>query len=205
MLRILTSLASEIQTLNSNIFTNIPVTSTRRIDETDTSSSRDDRDDSHQPHKRRKVNGNRHDDNNWITEGNDDRELGTLPSEGMLRAVLDFYFPRFQPWLPLIHEASFRRAIETTDGRLRNEVVLHAMVVACTRHLVPEEHNTTTEQLCRLRKISREHVVQTGMSGLCVENLQALAILAFTDVSMMDLHPAYGVIINANKILDWKW
>jgi hypothetical protein len=105
-----------------------------------------------------------------------------LPPEDVLNAVIDTYFPRVQPWLPILHEGRFRRVLHTVVGRQRNTVVLHAMFVATRRYLSYETLSIDMETAHRMEKRSRDWVLRSAMSGLSVENLQASTIIAFIDV-----------------------
>jgi hypothetical protein len=106
-----------------------------------------------------------------------------LPPDDVLNAVMDTYFPRVQPWLPILHEGRFRRVFHTAAGRQRNTIVLHAMFVATRKHLSYETLSIDIESAHGMEKRSRDWVLRSAMNGLSVENLQASTIIAFIDVS----------------------
>jgi hypothetical protein len=68
------------------------------------------------------------------------------------------------------------------NERARLEVVLHAMVFALLRH-VNSELTTGLDDIEAICERSRNIVVLTAMNDLHVENLQALTIICFEDVS----------------------
>jgi hypothetical protein len=78
--------------------------------------------------------------------------------------------------------------VQSHDGRQRNTVVLHAMIVATLRHLSPDVHDLSREAVKATIKRSRDYVLRAAMSGLSVENLQAFAIVAFIHVRHSTRH-----------------
>lgn len=103
--------------------------------------------------------------------------------EDVLDELLTIYFTRVQPWIPLLQEASFRRRLRTEErGQL--SVILHAMIVAALRFVKKNRQLLFPDSLEEEVRRAREFVILTSMSGLTVEHLQGLAIIAFTDVSM---------------------
>lgn len=103
--------------------------------------------------------------------------------EDVLEELLMIYFTRVQPWIPLLQEASFRRRLRTNE-RSKLSVILHAMIVAALRFVKKDGQLLSMDVLEGEVRRAREFVILTCMNGLTVEHLQALAILAFTDVSM---------------------
>lgn len=106
-----------------------------------------------------------------------------LPPPSVLEAIIDAYFVNVQPWIPLFHETRFRERIH--DPRKLSElvVVLHAVVVAAARYVDPTDSPLSPESVEVLIKKSRNVVLLNAMDSLTIENLQALVILAFSDVS----------------------
>ncbi|VUC32926.1 unnamed protein product [Clonostachys rosea] len=181
VLGILTSLASEIQKLNSNITwsrSNAPTESHLANAE-------------NQRRKRRRLDIQEeplHD----CDAG--DETVDSLPNQALLDAIMDFYFNRIQPWIPLIHAAKFRRAVQSHDGRQRNAVVLHAMIVATLKHLSQDVHRLSSEAVKATIKRSRDYVLRAAMSGLSVENLQAFSIVAFIHIGSGESARAWPII-----------
>ncbi|CAH0040205.1 unnamed protein product [Clonostachys rhizophaga] len=183
VLGILTSLASEIQKLNSNIVWS--------QDNLQTNSHLANAEPQPQQRKRRRL---------GIQEEPlqacdvDDETVDSLPSNALLDAIMDFYFLRIQPWIPLIHAPKFQREVQSHDGRQRNAVVLHAMIVATLRHLSPDVHGLSRETVKATIKRSRDYVLRAAMSGLSVENLQAFAIVAFIHIGSGESARAWPII-----------
>lgn len=100
-----------------------------------------------------------------------------------LTALLREFFNRVQPWLPILHLTRF--AERAADGHQKPKIliILHAINFVALRFVVDEDGTPLPpEYVARQVKISRDHVLLTAMSSLSIENLQALTIVAFSDV-----------------------
>lgn len=69
------------------------------------------------------------------------------------------------------------------DQRGSLVVILHAIVVAAIRFQCSDNNSISESEAESRAKRSRSIVVLTAMDNLSVENLQALIIIAFDDVS----------------------
>lgn len=96
--------------------------------------------------------------------------------------LIDAYFSHVQPWIPMINMRDFRARAQ--DNKDQVKVVLQAMAVATLRYLEPDGEPLSPEfvknETCKLRRT----VLLDALDGLTVENLQALIIIAFNDVSI---------------------
>ena len=109
-----------------------------------------------------------------------------LPPPEVLQAIVNAYFLTVQPWIPVLHETQFRRRMHDADQRPQLTCILHAMVVVAARYVqdVQElDRSVDHDTLLRLAQRSRGHVLLHAMDSLSVENLQALIIVAFHNVS----------------------
>lgn len=102
-----------------------------------------------------------------------------LPSTIVLDQIIDSYFSRVHPWIPILQENRFKQRLGDPEERPRLLVVLQAMTVAAIRQVDPLLLCGMTEE--RL-EIIRDWVMTTAMSSLVIESLQALTIIAFNDV-----------------------
>lgn len=107
----------------------------------------------------------------------------TLPTSALLEDIITAHFNLIQPWIPILHETHFRRRVRNNDRLPQLVVVLHAMVVSALRFVDHVEHQLSASQLEKMAHLSRNFVVLNAMSTMSVESLQALIIVAFTDVS----------------------
>lgn len=108
-----------------------------------------------------------------------------LPEEEILQVVFQAYFSRVHPWIPILHEASFRRRLAEPHNFDALRVVLHAMVLAASRYIADEDTATTAFSTPQQRVMARDWVVSQAMKHLTVESLQALIIVAFNDVRFL--------------------
>ena len=99
-----------------------------------------------------------------------------------MEEIVSVYFFLIQPWIPVLHETQFRRRINDAAELPKLVVVLHAILVAAIRFVDGVEHRLSIADIDRHVQKSRNIVVLTAMEDLSVENLQALVIIAFTDV-----------------------
>lgn len=99
-----------------------------------------------------------------------------LPGSDLLGAIIAAYFCQVHPWIPMIHQGRFRQRMDEEIERPKLNVILHAMVIAASK-FVPNAA-ISADLVARTRK----WIVWTAMDNLALESLQALIILAFTDV-----------------------
>lgn len=109
-------------------------------------------------------------------------------AEELLGSVIDNYFSQVHPWLPMLHETSFRQQFEEQVYGTHLEVILHAMIVAAVRLAIRPDTATTLNRTSQLTKRSRDWVMLHALDSLSVENLQALLIIAFDDVRFVGLN-----------------
>lgn len=126
-----------------------------------------------QSSKRRRVNSET--DHVTITSS---EESPILPSLDLLEVIISAYFTHVHPYIPMIHQARFRQRLGDMNDSATLEVILHAMIVSSSKFV---QHANFSPDLIRR---SRKWVVSTAMELVCLEGLQALIILAFTDVPL---------------------
>ncbi|KAK9472181.1 fungal-specific transcription factor domain-containing protein, partial [Dipodascopsis tothii] len=103
---------------------------------------------------------------------------GYLPPDDVLDALVDLHFLYVHPWVPVLHEASFRQKLRSPAARRAQDVVLHAIVVANVRFCADGRVRDPALQ-AKLCQACRQYVIATSMESYSVENLQALLIVAF--------------------------
>lgn len=129
----------------------------------------------------------------------------SLPPADILEETINVYFEFVQPWIPIIHETQFRRRIHNPEELPHLVVVLHAIVTAAIRFVDPSVA-MSADQVEKVTRQSRNFVTLTAMEKLSVENLQALIILAFNDVSTPKLGEYSFVVVQVLIITlyaDW--
>lgn len=98
-----------------------------------------------------------------------------LPDEESMEAIIAAYFEHVHPWIPMVHQARFRSRLNSSE-RPKLEVILHAMTIAASKFV-----QTITLPFDSIKRI-RTWVVMEAMDRISLESLQALTILAFTDI-----------------------
>ncbi|KAH8425145.1 Zn(II)2Cys6 transcription factor [Aspergillus melleus] len=150
---ILSSLATSLQSLSKR--------STRRIVT---------RDDTGGPAKRRRINDDT-DPNQAFTA----ISVPPLPEETIINATIESYFHHVHPWIPIIHEARFRRRLDDDDERDKLRLVIHAVFLAASRYSETQPDAVSQEDV-------RDWIVAQAMKQSSVEALQALVIIAYNDI-----------------------
>lgn len=136
-----------------------------------------------QPRKRRRLDscGNPNIDLHLPLEDLVDAS-SNLPPPGLLEDIVNVYFTKIQPWIPVLHETRFRARLHDAEQLPTLVVIIHAMVVAAIRLSRPQTHGLSSQETETRVQRSRSIVVLNAMDNLSVENLQALIIIAFDDV-----------------------
>ncbi|KAL1893506.1 hypothetical protein Sste5346_006334 [Sporothrix stenoceras] len=131
-----------------------------------------------------------------------------------LDALLDAYFLKLHPWIPMMHQATFRRRVHETQlsqggdiVRDRLSVVLDAMVVGAL-HLVdagklPSFLSGDPGQIQATIEKARRRVLVEATSELTVENLQALVIVAFSDLGNGEPSRAWPIIGSLTRTVEF--
>ena len=115
--------------------------------------------------------------------------LFTILSDEGLDALLDAYFSYVHPWIPIVHKGSFRQKLRSTTVKSDPPLIIHAIIVGALRFIDLSTCMISADQLPSIVEKSRSKVLLNAMSGLSVENLQALIIIVFTDVSRSATQP----------------
>ena len=105
-----------------------------------------------------------------------------LPPRELLEEVINAYFILVQPWIPILHETRFRSRFYNREQLPCLTVLLHAIVFAAIRFVDADGEKLSEKETESWISKSRSIVLLSGMDSMSVENLQALSIIAFTDV-----------------------
>ncbi|KAI1474107.1 fungal-specific transcription factor domain-containing protein [Daldinia eschscholtzii] len=101
-----------------------------------------------------------------------------LPPRDLVDALVEIYFAKIHPWIPMLHVRLFRQRMAGENERSRLTTILHAIVSLCSRFSDDARLGNAGEKL-RNAKRSRQTVLLRSMESFSVENLQALIICAF--------------------------
>ncbi|KAF3055722.1 C6 transcription factor [Daldinia childiae] len=101
-----------------------------------------------------------------------------LPPRDLVDALVEIYFAKIHPWIPMLHVRLFRQRMAEDQKRAHLTTIFHAIVSLCSRFSDDARLGNVEEKL-RNAKRSRQTVLLRSMESFSVENLQALIICAF--------------------------
>lgn len=105
-----------------------------------------------------------------------------LPPADLVDSLVEIYFERIHPWIPILHLRKFRQAMADPERRHELSTILHAIVSLCVR-FSEDSRVGDSETKASISKGHREVVILQSMESFSVKNLQALIICAFDTVS----------------------
>ncbi|VTT79043.1 unnamed protein product [Fusarium fujikuroi] len=119
-----------------------------------------------------------------------------------LEKLVEAHFDNIQPWIPMIIMRGFHDRIQK-DTEHRMTIVLEAMMIASLRYVEingnPLDNTFINSEVARLRK----RVIMDAMEGLTTENLQALIMIAFTEIGNGNLEKAWPVIGSLTRTVEY--
>lgn len=137
---------------------------------------------SKQPAKRRRIekSGGREqlEEVTWTRDGH-----LHLPDD-LVDSLVNIYFARIQPWIPILHVVQFQEKMKIPRERSRMKCIFHAIASLCAR-FSDDPRLTDSEARSKLAKECRQAVILDSMESFSVESLQALIICAFDTVSTL--------------------
>lgn len=107
----------------------------------------------------------------------------SLPPDDIVDSLVDIYFERIHPWIPMLHVTRFRRDMADTNRRRIHSSILHAITSLCVR-FSDDPRLGDARSRAAFSKRSRETVILQSMESFSVINLQALIICSFDTVSL---------------------
>ncbi|KAF2021718.1 hypothetical protein BU24DRAFT_25930 [Aaosphaeria arxii CBS 175.79] len=105
---------------------------------------------------------------------------GFLPPD-LVDTLVEIYFDRIHPWIPILHVRQFRQRMVVPTERLKLSTILRA-IVSVTVRFQNDHRLGDAEAKLRLAQLSRQAVILQSMESFSVENLQALIICAFDTI-----------------------
>jgi hypothetical protein len=95
--------------------------------------------------------------------------------------MVEIYFARIQPWIPILHVCRFQENMKIPRERQKMKNIFHAIVSLCAR-FSDDPRLADYETRSKLVKQCRQAVILDSMESFSVESLQALIICAFDTV-----------------------
>lgn len=129
------------------------------------------------PTKRRRL------DEHFTFQHHTAEEASQIPTKDELDLLLRAYYAHVHPWIPMLHEARLRRRLNNDTERRNLGVVIRAMLLVAAKYIHDDDTAKTMSIPEQDEQRARDEIVATAMRKLSVENLQALIMVAFNDVS----------------------
>lgn len=121
-----------------------------------------------------------------------------LPPPSMMRDLVNIYFTRIHPWIPILHEPTFEAMMRAKDGYGQPaDVVLQAITSATIRF-----YNTDRQTQDLYHSRCHDAVVLASMDRFSVETLQASIILAFNTVGAGRGPRSWSLVASATRIVE---
>lgn len=108
----------------------------------------------------------------------------TLPPDDLVDDLVEIYFKKIHPWIPILHVRQFRERMVPAK-RQELHTIFHAITSLCIRFSEDPRLNNAAVR-AKYAKRSREIVVLQSMESFSVGNLQALVICAFDIVGLRE-------------------
>ncbi|KAL6912499.1 hypothetical protein FSST1_010259 [Fusarium sambucinum] len=106
----------------------------------------------------------------------------TLPNDETLDRVVDAYFRQIHPWIPMIHEARFRKRLQDHGDDANVLPLLNAIILTASHHIHERDIVEKMQGIIGDQDDMRDWVISKATRSLSVENLQALIIICFRDI-----------------------
>ncbi|OLN97241.1 putative transcriptional regulatory protein C530.11c-like protein 4 [Colletotrichum chlorophyti] len=134
---------------------------------------------------------------NFETMAND----SLLPEPDLMNALVEIYFQRIHPWIPMLHVRQFRERMRGPEQRCQLGTIFHAMVSLCAR-FSPDPRLGSSEEKTRFAKRCRQVVILNSMESFSVENLQALTIIAFDTIGSGRGPSAWSIVGSMTRTVE---
>ncbi|RKK25578.1 hypothetical protein BFJ66_g7454 [Fusarium oxysporum f. sp. cepae] len=119
-----------------------------------------------------------------------------------LDKLLEAHFDNIQPWIPMVIMRGFHERVQR-DTEQRMTIVLEAMMIASLRYVEindkPLDDTFISSETSRLRT----SVMMGAMEGLRTENLQALIMIAFTEIGNGNLEKAWPIVGSLTRTVEY--
>ncbi|KAH7250833.1 fungal-specific transcription factor domain-containing protein [Fusarium solani] len=127
----------------------------------------------------------------------------SLPDNSVLEQIISAYFTHIHPWIPMIHEARFRRRIQDDTGKDTLHLVLQAMVLVASRYVSSKVIADRAMTFAGDQEDFRDWIVAKATKSMSVENLQALIIICFNDIGNGEASQAWSLVGALTRIVEY--
>ncbi|EJT71403.1 hypothetical protein GGTG_10662 [Gaeumannomyces tritici R3-111a-1] len=166
------------------------------------------------PRKRPRTGGNTDEDEDDEEDSQDGEQAAAehsydddlaLPvtSASSLEPIVAKYFSHIHPWIPMLHQDIFRAQVAQATEIPKIELVLHAMIFSTARFLRNEDLDFEIESPAWSSEKTRRWIISKAMDRLCVESLQTLIIMAFTDIGSGNAAKAWPIVGSLTRTVEY--
>ncbi|KAF5660924.1 hypothetical protein FDENT_13632 [Fusarium denticulatum] len=128
--------------------------------------------------------------------------LGTLPPDDLVDSMVNIYFNQIHPWIPMLHQPTFRGLLSNPAGRVRVSTILHAIVSLCIRFSDDSRLQNAPELRAQYSTSCRQTVILASMESFSVENLQAMTICAFDIIGSGRGPSAWSIVGSMSRTVE---
>lgn len=119
-----------------------------------------------------------------------------LPPPSMMRELIDLYFGKIHPWIPILHQPTFHASVASIDSP-PSELILQAITAASIK-FYPVDFQTKEWYHTRCH----DAVMLACMDMFSVESLQATIILAFNTIGNGKGPRSWSIVASATRIVE---
>ncbi|ORY67110.1 uncharacterized protein BCR38DRAFT_426110 [Pseudomassariella vexata] len=151
------------------------------------------------PRKRRRV----VEDDAVVKKPSDTSDCPPLPENSSLEAIITAYFANVQQWIPMVHPSRFQRQYRDPAERPRLAIILQAMTLSATKFVTAENIAFNSSAPAWPSNRVRNWIISSAMDSLTVESLQALTIIAFTDIGDGNAARAWSIVGSLTRTVEY--
>ncbi|KAK4063577.1 transcriptional regulator family: Fungal Specific TF [Trichoderma harzianum] len=120
----------------------------------------------------------------------------SVPPLHMMRELVNIYFNRIHPWIPILHRPDIEAALETQNGSLPDIVLLAMTAVSIRFYTSDRQIQDLYSRRCH------DAVVLACMDRFSVQTLQASIILAFNTIGSGKGPTSWSIVSSATRIVE---
>lgn len=120
----------------------------------------------------------------------------SVPPTHVMRELVNIYFDRIHPWIPILHRPDIEAVLETQNGSLPDIVLLALTAVSIRFYTSDRQIQELYSRRCH------DAVVLACMDRFSVQTLQASIILAFNTIGSGKGPTSWSIVSSATRIVE---
>lgn len=108
--------------------------------------------------------------------------------------IVEAHFRFVHPWISILHEPSFRNEIRHPKGKQKLRLIVHALTVVALSFVRTNEQPLDHDLVLEQATYARNEIMRTALDDVCIENVQALLILVFSDITTDNAVTAHSLL-----------